>query len=157
MKWTGNTGRGTEDYTSYKRDFEIKSKGKLLIQGSSDAVFRGNPEKYNPEDMLVASLSSCHMLWYLHLCSKAKITVTEYFDTPIGYMAEADDGSGRFTEIKLKPVVIIYQQDKVSLAYELHQQAHKMCFIANSVNFSVIINPTITSKQTEKTRDTFSE
>jgi len=141
LKWTGNLGKGTKRYTAYSRDHEIQAVGKPLILGSSDPSFRGDPEKYNPEDLFVSTLASCHMLWYLHLCTVNKITVVSYEDSPKGIMIEEDNGSGRFKKITLYPTIVI-KEDKTDLAEQLHHQAHKYCFIANSVNFEVACEPT---------------
>ena len=99
VRWTGNTGEGTASYKTYDRSHEISVPGKPIIPGSSDPAFRGDPTRYNPEELLVASLSTCHMLWYLHLCADANIVVTEYRDDPIGIMTQTKDGGGRFTEV----------------------------------------------------------
>jgi len=140
LKWTGNLGEGTKKYTSYSRDHEIQAAGKPLILGSSDPSFRGDPGKYNPEDLFVSTLSSCHMLWYLHLCTVNKITVVSYEDNPKGIMIEDDKGSGQFKTVTLFPRVVI-KEDKIVVAEKLHHEAHKYCFIANSVNFEVFCYP----------------
>jgi organic hydroperoxide reductase OsmC/OhrA len=142
MKWTGNTGEGTKSYQSYSRNHIYSSEGKSDISGSSDPSFRGDPGRYNPEELLVATLSSCHMLWYLHLCSLNDIIVESYEDKPIGTMVEEVNGSGYFTEVTLKPAVIISKGD-INKANELHHEAHAMCFIANSVKFPVKCESTI--------------
>ena len=141
MTWTGNTGAGTTDYRSYQRAHEIVAPGKPTIPASSDPSFRGDSTRYNPEEMLVASLSSCHMLWYLHLATNVGIVVTAYRDEPIGTMQEAADGSGSFTEVMLRPTVTVRAGANPIVAGELHHRAHAMCFIANSVNFPVQCEP----------------
>ncbi len=141
LNWTGNTGNGTETYTTYKRDYDIVVEGKPVIKGSSDPAFRGDKTRYNPEEMLVASLSSCHMLWYLHLCAEAGVIVMSYKDEAEGIMEETPIGSGRFTEIILKPVVTVAQVSMIDKANELHKSANEMCFIANSCNFPVHHKP----------------
>ncbi len=143
MTWTGNTGEGTKSYQSYSRNHVYKSNGKPEIPGSSDPSFRGDASRYNPEELLVGTLSSCHMLWYLHLCSENGIVVESYVDNPTGTMIEEKNGSGYFTEVILKPAVTISQGD-VSKAEELHEEAHKFCFIANSVKFPVKCESTVT-------------
>lgn len=136
--WTGNTGHGTEDYRAYKRDHEIFVAGKSApIPGSSDAAFRGDPARYTPEELLVSTISTCHMLWLLHLCADAGISVTAYSDQACGLMTEDSDGSGRFTEVTLNPVMTITDSGRIQEAQALHSKAHEMCFIANSVNFPV--------------------
>ncbi len=145
VRWTGNTGQGTASYRAYERAHEIFVAGKPIIPGSSDPAFRGDPTRYNPEELLVASLSTCHMLWYLHLCADAKIVVTEYWDNPIGIMTETKDGGGRFTEVTLKPVVTVAAGSDLALAEQLHEKAHHLCFVANSMNFPVRCEPKIIS------------
>ena len=143
VKWTGNIGDGTSSYRSYSRDHVIIVDGKPEIPGSSDPNFRGDPSRYNPEDLLVASLSTCHMLWYLHLCAVNKSVVTAYEDHAEGAMSERSDGSGEFVRVVLKPRVTISSGDRAR-AVELHRDAHKFCFIANSVKFPVEAEPEIT-------------
>lgn len=113
---------------------------------SSDPAFRGDRIKYNPEDLLVSSISSCHMLWYLHLCSEAGVVVLDYTDNATGIMDESSNGSGRFTQVTLNPVVIVAQDAMVDKANELHKKANEFCFIANSLNFPVKHNPTAKTK-----------
>lgn len=142
VKWTGNTGQGTKDYRGYERSHLISCPGKPDLLGTSDPKFRGDPTKYNPEELLLASLSACHMLWYLHLCSDSKIVVIEYVDNPTAVMVVEPSGSGRFKEATLQPSIIL-ANDKVVEAERLHEEAHKKCFIANSVNFPIILKPNI--------------
>lgn len=143
VKWTGNLGQGTSNYKAYKRDHEISVSGKPVILASSDPAFRGDSSRYNPEELLVASLSACHMLWYLHLCADAGIAVISYVDYPSGTMTETKDGSGRFTKVVLKPEVVVREGTDQELALNLHEQAHQSCFIANSVNFPVLCEPAL--------------
>lgn len=137
LVWTGNTGDGTKNYTGYSRAHEIFVEGKPVIVGSSDPHFRGDATRYNPEELLVAALSACHLLYYLHLCADAKIVVVDYRDSATGKMIETGDGGGHFTEVTLHPRVVISEESDVVKAQEIHRQAHKLCFIANSVNFPV--------------------
>ena len=142
VTWTGNTGSGTSDYRAYGRGFDLTAAGKPLISGSSDPVFRGDAARWNPEEMLVASLSSCHQLWYLHLCADAGLVVTAYRDQASGTMrTEAAVGTGSFTEVVLRPEVTFAAAVDLGLARDLHEEAHKRCFIANSVNFPVRCEP----------------
>ena len=143
VTWTGNDGAGTRNYRSYRRDYLVQTETKPDLLGSADPVFRGDPRRYNPEELLVAALSSCHMLAYLHLCAVRGIIVDGYRDEAEGVMVESDDGSGRFTSAMLHPVVTISGGD-VNVARDLHDEAHRMCFIANSMNFPVRHEATIT-------------
>ncbi len=143
MQWTGNDGEGTKTYRSYRRDHTIDAEGKPQIPGSSDPHFRGDASRYNPEDLLVASLSACHMLAYLHLCAVSQICVTGYSDEPVGVMNEYGDGSGEFVQVTLKPRVRLTADSDAEKALELHHEAHRLCFIANSVNFAVEVAPEI--------------
>lgn len=144
VDWTGNDGSGTRDYKAYRRDHTVSVPGKAVIAGSSDPAFRGDAARYNPEELLVASLSSCHMLWYLHFCAVNKIVVVEYADQASGVMEERPDGSGMFVSVLLRPIVRIVAGD-IAKAQELHEQAHTFCFIANSVNFPVVVEPQVIS------------
>lgn len=141
--WTGNTGAGTKGYRSYSRTHQIKSDGKPVIMGSSDPSFMGDSAKYNPEELFLASLSSCHMLWYLHLCSENEIVITAYRDAPTGIMREERNGSGQFESVLLKPQVTISTPGKLDLARKIHHKAGEKCFIANSCNFPVEHEPVI--------------
>ena len=142
--WTGNKGTGTSNYKAYARDHEISADRKSApILGSSDPAFRGDPSRYNPEQLLVASLSTCHMLWFLHLCSDAAIVVTDYRDEAAGTMAEASDGGGQFMEVILKPRAAISDPARIAEATALHARAHELCFIARSVNFPVKLQPVV--------------
>ncbi|WP_109829300.1 OsmC family protein [Reichenbachiella versicolor] len=143
VSWTGNKGSGTSSYLDFERSHTISIENKPDILGSSDPVFRGDKTKHNPEDFLVASISSCHMLWYLHLCSEARIIVVDYRDHADGTMTERSNGSGQFSEVTLRPIVIVMEKSMADKAYELHQKANEMCFIANSVNFKVKHQPII--------------
>ena len=143
VEWLGNRGTGTSDYRSYGREHVISAGEKPTIPGSSDPAFRGDPARWNPEDLLVASLSACHKLWYLHFCSVNGIAVLAYQDNAIGTMAEDRGGSGRFTEVVLCPRVTVRASDDAALAERLHHDAHAACFIANSVNFRVRHEPSI--------------
>ena len=143
MTWTGNDGTGTQSYRGYRRDHEITAAGKPPIPGSSDPAFRGDPARYNPEELLVASLSSCHMLWYLHLCAVNGIVVLDYRDEAAGTMQEEADGGGAFVRVVLKPRVTIAKGADRGKALALHEQAHHLCFIARSVRFPVEVAPEI--------------
>jgi organic hydroperoxide reductase OsmC/OhrA len=143
VRWTGNTGEGTKNYRSYARDYLIQAEGKAAVEGSSDPAFRGDARRYNPEELLVASLSSCHMLWYLHLCAVNGVVVAGYEDAASGTMQETDSGSGSFAKVELNPKVTIASSSDPAKAEALHEEAHKNCFIANSVNFPVQITPCI--------------
>lgn len=137
IAWTGNKGTGTSGYRDYGREHTISVENKPTLEGSSDPAFRGDPSKYNPEDMLICSLSTCHMLTYLHLCAVNNVIVLKYEDQVTGIMDETPDGGGHFTEVTLHPRVWISGESMRAKAKELHHEAHKRCFIANSVNFPV--------------------
>jgi organic hydroperoxide reductase OsmC/OhrA len=141
--WTGNRGEGTSSYRAYGRDHEIRSEGKAPILGSSDPHFRGDAARWNPEETLVASLSACHQLWYLHLCAVAGVVVTAYEDRAEGVMLEEDDGAGQFERVTLRPRVTITAASDAALAARLHHDAHAKCFVARSVNFEVACEPAI--------------
>jgi organic hydroperoxide reductase OsmC/OhrA len=141
IKWTGNKGVGTLNYNSYERSHSILVENKIDIPASSDPAFRGDNTKHNPEELLIASLSSCHMLWFLHLCAVNGIIVLDYTDHASGIMTETADGAGKFKEATLNPMVIVTENSMVEKANAIHKQANKLCFIANSVNFPVHHKP----------------
>jgi organic hydroperoxide reductase OsmC/OhrA len=144
VRWTGNLGEGTRDYRAYLRNHEIAGEHKAaVINGSSDAAFRGDPSRYNPEELLVGALSSCHMLWFLHLCADAGIVVTGYSDAAEGKMRELADGAGEFNEVTLRPRVEITEESRAGELDGIHRRAHERCFIARSVNFPVRIEPEV--------------
>lgn len=142
IKWTGNKGDGTSGYRSYERSHSILVDGKIEIPASSDPAFRGDKTKHNPEELLVAALSSCHMLSFLYECAKAGVVVTDYVDHATGTMVETPDGGGHFTEVILNPIVTVTENSMFDMANQLHKKASELCFIANSVNFPVHHKPT---------------
>ena len=144
VEWTGNTGSGTSGYRNYERRHEISGgTQEPAIPGSSDPAFRGDPARWNPEELLVAALSACHKLWYLHLCADAGVVVVAYVDHAEGVMEETSDGSGHFRCVILRPRVTVAPGSDLRRARELHEAAHSKCFIANSVNFPVQLEPEI--------------
>jgi organic hydroperoxide reductase OsmC/OhrA len=144
--WTGNLGTGTDSYRSYARSHEVIAPATTAppIPGSSDPAFRGDAARWNPEQLLLASLSQCHLLAYLHLCAVNGVTVTAYTDRATGTMTETPDGSGHFTAATLRPAVEVAAPEMAAKAVALHGDAHHACFIANSVNFPVDHEPTVT-------------
>lgn len=145
-RWTGNLGPGTAAYTAYSRSHELSAEGKAApIPGTSDPRFRGDPARYNPEELLLGALSACHMLWVLHLCADAGIIATEYSDEAEAEMCELADGSGQFTRAVLRPRMRITDASRIADAAAIHERAHHLCFIARSVNFPVECVPQITA------------
>jgi organic hydroperoxide reductase OsmC/OhrA len=147
VTWTGNEGTGTSSYRGYSRSHVIKAQGKTPIDGSSDPSFRGDATRWNPEELLVASLSACHKLWYLGLCAEAGIVVLAYEDHAHGTMAEESGGAGQFTSVVLKPKVTLAPGSDTEKAQALHHAAHEKCFIARSVNFPVTHIPELSLRQ----------
>jgi organic hydroperoxide reductase OsmC/OhrA len=142
VEWSGNLGDGTAAYSAYSRDHMISVPGKPVLAGSSDPAFRGDASRYNPEELLVASLSACHMLWYLHLCADAGIIVTRYHDAAEGSILDKGQ-TCRFAEVILRPTVTMAAGGDADLAISLHEEAHRRCFVANSVNFPVRHAPVV--------------
>ena len=143
LVWTGNRDDGTATYRSYDRSYTISINNKADFYGTADPVFRGDPTKHNPEELFVMSLSSCHLLSYLHLCAVNGIVLTDYEDDAKGSMEEDDVKGGYISDVTLNITMRITDISKKKLAEELHHQANKLCFIANSVNFQVKHNITI--------------
>ncbi len=147
MRWTGDRGSGTSGYRAYARDHVVSAPGKPDLPGSSDPRFRGDPARWSPEELLVAALSQCHMLWYLHLAAVAGVVVTGYVDDASGTMVLEPDGGGQFTEVVLRPAVTVAAPSMVDGAGPLHAEAARLCFIARSVNFPVRHEPTVTVRE----------
>lgn len=143
--WTGNRGTGTSDYRAYDRAHEIRIASKPPIQGSSEPVYRGDPTRHNPEELLVAALSACHMLWFLHLAADAGVVVTSYQDDATGTMHDTPGGGGRFTEVVLHPTVVTREPADEAVVNRLHEKSHELCYIASSVNFPVRCEPRLAS------------
>ena len=152
VRWTGNLGEGTREYRGYSRDHVIEVHGKPPILGSSGLSPRSDAARHNPDDLLVAALSSCHMLWYLHLCSEAGLTVTSYQDDAEGTLEIGPDGAGRFLEATLRPRVVL-RTGSPEVARRLHDEAQRKCFVANSVNFPVRHEPVIEVESARLERD----
>lgn len=149
--WTGNRGQGTASYRGYERAHETVSPGRSRIDSSSDPAFRGDPARWNPELLLVAALSQCHMLAYLHQAAVSGIVVDDYVDTATGSMVETPDGGGHFEEVVLHPVVTVAAEDMVEPAVRLHHKSSELCFIASSVNFPVRHEPKVQVRASEPT------
>lgn len=151
-EWTGNRGTGTSGYRDYDRDTTIAVAGKPDLLASSDKPFRGDPSRWNPEDLLLAALSECHLLSYLHACVSAGVVVTAYHDDASGVMLEDGRGGGAFAEVILRPSVTVADAGMVEAALRAHDQAHEWCFIANSVNFPVRHEATIDVEPSDPAR-----
>jgi organic hydroperoxide reductase OsmC/OhrA len=137
VRWDGDLGTGTSGYRDYSRELTVTAAGKHDLEGSADRPFRGDPSRWNPEELLLASLAQCHLLSYLHVAVTLGVVVTAYTDDAVGTMVEDGAGSGAFTEVVLRPRVT------VDAAMAGHTRANELCFIANSVNFPVRHEPTI--------------
>src|SRR5690554_3443452 len=144
LVWTGNRGTGTSGYKAYGRDHVLSAAGKHDIAASSDRTFHGDADRWNPEELLLAALSQCHLLSYLHVAASAGVVVTDYRDEAVGTMQQTDDGGGHFTSATLRPVVTVESPEMVEKAMGLHHDAAKKCFIAASVNFPVGHEPQVT-------------
>jgi organic hydroperoxide reductase OsmC/OhrA len=134
--------RGTADYRGYSRTHSVVSRGRPVLSGSADRAFRGDPERWNPELLLLAALSECHLLSYLSSCARAGVVVTGYRDTARGTMTQQGQG-GRFTEVVLRPQVVVADVGMRAAALALHEEAHANCFIASSVSFPVRHEPSV--------------
>lgn len=143
--WTGDLGTGTSGYRDYSRDVTIQIDGKPELLASADKPFRGDPARWNPEDLLMAALSECHLLSYLHACVVAGVVVVSYRDSATGLMAEDGKSGGAFTDVLLRPEVVVAEESMIEAAERAHDDAHRMCFIANSVNFPIRHQATVTA------------
>jgi organic hydroperoxide reductase OsmC/OhrA len=144
VEWTGNLGSGTDGYRSFSRAHEVLGDGKTPIAASSDPAFRGDPALWNPEELLVASVAQCHMLWYLHLCAVNQVVVTDYADHAHGVMTmDESGGGGQISEVTLRPEVTVAKASMMEKAHSLHDDINAVCFIARSVNFPIVHIPVI--------------
>lgn len=138
VQWQGSRATGTTGYRDYGREHQLSASGKAPIEGSADPAFLGDADRWNPEELLVGSLSACHKLWYLHLCAEAGVVVLAYDDHAEGDM---DAALGRFTRVTLRPRITLKDAGLEARARELHDRAHEKCFIAASVNFDIECQP----------------
>jgi organic hydroperoxide reductase OsmC/OhrA len=140
-EWTGNRGEGTSGLRKFDRTWSISTPGRAVVEGSADPQFGGKADRPNPEDLLMASLSACHMLWYLHLATVAGIVVQSYVDKPVGYGEVEKSGVGRFLRATLRPHIVLAAGTDQAKADAIHHEIHKYCFIARSVNFPIDYAP----------------
>ncbi|MGQ3384639.1 OsmC family protein [Glutamicibacter sp. TV12E] len=143
LEWTGNRGTGTESYRGYGRDHVVRSVGLPDLPGTADPTFHGDKDRWNPEQLLLAALSQCHMLSYLHVAVTHGVVVTGYSDSAHGLLQLNRDHSGEFVQAVLRPAVVLADEAQRELADSLHEQANKVCFIARSVNFPVLHEPVL--------------
>ena len=143
VTWTGDTGTGTSSYRGYRRTHTVSAQGPPELLGSADRTFHGDRDRWNPEQLLLASLAQCHMLSYLHVCVTEGVVVTRYVDRATATMVTDPDGSGRFTEAMLRPEITVTGRSMVPAATRAHHRANELCFIANSVSFPVHHQPTV--------------
>lgn len=141
LEWTGNRGSGTSGYRDYGREHVISAEGKHPIEASADRTFFGDRDRWNPEELLLAALSQCHMLSYLAEAAREGVVVVSYTDSAVGVMEQTANGGGRFTSATLRPRVVVADPDQLGRAAELHEAAARKCFIAASVNFPVLHEP----------------
>lgn len=140
-EWQDTSGKGTNNVKTYDRSHTVWIDGKPNLNLTTDNAAVGDKNKLNPEDLLVAAVSSCHMLSYLYVCALEGIVITSYVDNANGLMIEEESGGGKFKHIVLNPVCKVADESMIQKAIELHHRAHEICYIANSVNFEVICNP----------------
>lgn len=138
INWTSKQNPPDSTKRFYSKSHQIKIEGKPVLEVSAAKAFKGDPELYNPEDLLLSSLVSCHMMSYLYVCSQNGIEVLEYSDNAEATLEVSPNGSGRFVAAKLYPKVKILNPEQIQLALDLHQKANELCFIANSCNFPVM-------------------
>lgn len=143
VTWTGDRGEGTSTIKGYERSHTISADGPPDIEATSDPAALGDPDRWNPEQLFVATISQCHMLWFLGLCSRSGVVVREYVDRPVGTMVTKPDLSGRFTEVVLHPRIVVDDADQVDKAQRLHEKAHAMCFVAQTVTCDIRWEPEI--------------
>ncbi|MFC7945298.1 OsmC family protein [Microbacterium oxydans] len=141
VEWVGNLGSGTSSYRAFSRDHVVTAATTPPILASSDVAFRGDPGRWNPEQLFLSAIAQCHMLWFLHLASQAGVIVLSYVDAPSGEMIEQDDGRGRFETIVLRPLVTITAESDPAFAQSLHSTVADYCYIARSVSVPIVHHP----------------
>jgi len=141
VRWTGDRGTGTSGYRDYGRDHDVTADGKHPIAGSADPAFRGDRDRWNPEELLLGALAQCHMMSYLYVAVQRGFTVVEYTDTATASLDVHRDGTGEVTAVTLRPVVTVLEADRVEDADAAHAEANRLCFIARSVAFPVQHTP----------------
>jgi organic hydroperoxide reductase OsmC/OhrA len=144
--WTGNAGEGTRRYRGYARTWDIATPGKPVIHCSNDPLLGGDPTLPNPEDLMLATVSACHMLWYLHLACNAGIVIHSYTDDPVAIGETAPNGAGRFLSATLRPRIEVEAGADLDKAAALHNDVHQFCFIARSINFPITYAPTFVER-----------
>ena len=145
VAWTGNAGQGTATYAGYSRAHEISVSNKSPIHGTTEVPRFHDKSAYTPEELLVAALSACHMMWTLHMCADAGITVVSYIDEAEGTM-HPHGQTGQFTEVVLRPLMKITDPKRIADAESAHEEAHRLCNIARSVNFPVHCEPKVVAE-----------
>jgi organic hydroperoxide reductase OsmC/OhrA len=136
LVWSGAALGATKSVEAYSREFRAEINGKSALLGSADPAFHGDPALHNPEDLLMVALSACHMLSYLAVCAHAGILVASYEDSAVGTLARRD-GRLRFIDVLLRPKVMLGDGSDIAKAKAMHEKAHDICIIGNSVNFPV--------------------
>ncbi|MGB3414146.1 MAG: OsmC family protein [Microbacteriaceae bacterium] len=138
IDWIGNTGSGTSGARDFSRNHEILFPGLPSLPGSAAPEFRGDADRYNPEQLLVAAIAQCHMMTYFYLAVQNGIVVTEYRDTATGFLRLHPDGSGEIDRVIVRPRVTLAAGTDLELALSLHDEVGKYCFIARSVNCEIV-------------------
>jgi organic hydroperoxide reductase OsmC/OhrA len=150
LVWSGGALGPTESVETYSREFRAEIDGKPPLRGSADPAFHGDPALHNPEDLLMIALPSCHMLSYLAVCAHAGIAVVSYEDSAVGTLARRD-GRIKFVDALLRPRVVVEEGSDIARAEALHEKAHNICIIVNSVNFPVRYEAEVTTTNRPRT------
>jgi organic hydroperoxide reductase OsmC/OhrA len=138
LNWT--KGNAPFTYDAYPRDHRINFKNGEAVSFSAAAAYKGDPAKGDPEDMLVAALSSCQMLTFLAIAAKKKLTVLSYDDEAVGFL-EKEGGKLWITRVILRPKIVFETAPDAATLAEMNHMAHEQCFIANSVKTEVTVEP----------------
>lgn len=137
--------RQTKDFTyeTYDRTHMVTFDGGQSVKGSAGKEFLGKSEYANPEEAMAWALSSCHMLTFLAIAAKSRLTVDSYEDNPVAFLGKNAAGKMAVSKTILRPKVTFAKETPVTREklVELHEKSHRNCFIANSVNFEVVTEP----------------
>ncbi|MHC5202267.1 OsmC family protein [Myroides sp. LJL119] len=146
LSWPISHDTGSEKGKQIKNHL-IEISGKSDLQISAAKEFKGDPFLHNPEDLLLSSLMSCHMMSYLYACKQNNLVIDSYQDSGKATLELHLDGSGKIIQVDLYPRVVVQRSNEIDLAQELHKTASKLCFIGNSCNFPIYCHPTVVSKK----------
>lgn len=143
LSWQKHPQAGDINLRRQLKNHTVQIEGKETLHLSAAKAFKGDSNLLNPEDLLLSSLMSCHMLSYLYVCGQHQIEVVNYEDSAEAFLEVYEDGSGKIVKVILNPIVGLKDASQAEIAMSLHGEARKLCFIANSCNFEMVHQPKV--------------